>query len=188
MDSETSDIPSRTVYRPRDDSPGWGQGSDDAAPASTGRSHSHGHRTDVHAGGGGRAASSRWTQRDGTRGREGLSGFWQRRGVTSEIPPQPPRGCEQPGSGSVCVGFPLGVPLVGLPELVHSALIHGIKPATRPRVRHASWFGQAHARVLGARQPRPGRSVLHGRGVCGLASCPPDVLVMVRPELCSRGR
>lgn len=65
---------------PETNSPGWGQGSDSAAPASTGRSRSHGDRTDVHAGSGGSAASSRRTQRDGTRGREGHSGFWQRRG------------------------------------------------------------------------------------------------------------
>lgn len=38
-----------------------------------------------------------------------------------------------PSRGSVCAGFPRRLLLVGLPKLVHSALIHRIKPATTPR-------------------------------------------------------
>lgn len=46
-------------------------------------------------------------------------------------PPHGPR-------DSVCVGLPLGLLLVGLPELIHPALIHRVQPArTRaPRLGH----------------------------------------------------
>ena len=76
-------------------------------------------------------------------------GFGNVEAVMAGGPPEPPTLCSGALTGSVCVGFPLGGLLVGLPKLVHSTLIHGIKPATRPCVHQAGWHARANTRVLG---------------------------------------
>lgn len=95
-------------------------------------------------------------------------GFGNVEAVTAGGPPEPPALCSGARPGSVCVGFPLGGLLVGLPKLVHSTLIHGIKPATRPCGRQAGWRARGNTRVLGAGQPGLGGSGPLGETGMGL--------------------
>ena len=151
---EACDIPKERLQTPGRN-PGWGSRRSGPAPTRTRRSQAQrpGRRS-------ARAAlAALRTRRGGTRGRKGRSGVWQRRGgdgrrpTRAADPLQPRPACTaaaRAGSGSVCVGFPPGGLLVGLPKLVHSTLIHGIKPATRPCGRQAGWRARANTRVLGA--------------------------------------
>lgn len=95
-------------------------------------------------------------------------GFGNVEAVMAGGPPEPPALCSGALPGSVCVGFPLRGLLVGLPKLVHSTLIHGIKPATRPCGRQAGWRARGNTRVLGAGQPGLGGSGPVGETGVGL--------------------
>lgn len=121
--------------------------------------HSSAAQVDVCTGAGdvGSAASSLQMRQKGPQRRTRTLRVWQcRRCNVQDIPPEVSRNTwlmtqatrqwlAHVGRGSVCMGLPLGLLLISLPKLIHSAPVHRIQPEMTPCSSWGSVLGREEA-------------------------------------------
>lgn len=134
------------------------------------------------------APSALRTRHGGTRGHEGHSGVWQRRGCDDRLPTRATGPLQRrPARLSLC-----GVSAEGPPRRTpqtRSLYSYPRDKACNETMWASGWLAcEGEHACPGSRAARTRRVRPRGRDRCGFAVCPPAVPGMVRPDLCSRGR